>query len=673
MRVALVVMPWWKVELMPLGVATLKSVLNAEGVEADCLYLNMKMAERIGPLADVLSDNSLFYEWFFAYHLFGPGGTGELTEDLADVLRFVRRPRPGQSSSDLQSAGGVPEKRLEKLLREDIPAFLDECLETIPWERYDLIGFSTTFCSFAASLKLARELKARYPGKPIAFGGANVEGDMGAAAIKGCVWIDYGVDGEGEEALLALVRALEKGKPCERIPGVSFRRGREVVIGDAAGKRFVDMTRLPLPDHGDFFKQFDETGRGRNQAIERPSVTFETSRGCWWGEKQHCTFCGLNGQGLAFRFKSADAVVETIVGLHRKHRARYLQATDNILALEHLTELLPKLAAVRRENGLDWIIFFDTKSNLTPRQMDALAAAGVTQLQLGIESLSTPVLKLMRKGVRAIQNVHALKMAQSRGIHVYWNFIFGFPGESAVDYEHMAAMVPALSHLQPPQDFGAIRIDRFSPYHFDWRKLGTGRPMPHEFYRFIFPAARFKLDQIAYVFEFQPAVRGRRRDGMEQALAYWQRIWPRNFLAYTRGMDFVEVHDSRPARLGGSPEYRSFVLESTSAFVFNFCEALRTFGQIAEACRLRDAACDETQVRAVLDVLVEKRWLLQEDNFFLNLAVPAASLPLPQKLVFAMMVEAARDLAKNRFSRERIPEPPKRAARKISSTPSRNR
>src|SRR3954465_271775 len=44
----------------------------------------------------------------------------------------------------------------------------------------------------------------------------------------------------------------------------------------------------------------------------RPLMLIETARGCWWGAKNHCTFCGLNGETMGFRAKSADRVMTEI-------------------------------------------------------------------------------------------------------------------------------------------------------------------------------------------------------------------------------------------------------------------------------------------------------------------------------------------------------------------------
>ena len=64
-------------------------------------------------------------------------------------------------------------------------------------------------------------------------------------------------------------------------------------------------------------------------------------------------------------------------------------------------------------------------------------------LQPGIESLSTPILLLMRKGVTAFQNVRLLKWCAEYGIHVFWNVIYGFWGELPEEYARLARLTPS--------------------------------------------------------------------------------------------------------------------------------------------------------------------------------------------------------------------------------------
>ena len=93
--------------------------------------------------------------------------------------------------------------------------------------------------------------------------------------------------------------------------------------------------------------------------------------------------------------------------------------------MRYFGDLLPKL----RETGYNFRLFFETKANLKREQLQAMREAGVLAIQPGIESFSTPILKLMEKGVTALQNIRLLKWCAEFGILHVWNVIYGFPGE----------------------------------------------------------------------------------------------------------------------------------------------------------------------------------------------------------------------------------------------------
>lgn len=625
MRVAIASMPFGLPHIAPLGPAVLKAHLEKAGHRVDCHHLNLRLARRCEDLFRAFYDRILpgyWLEWFFSYHLFGPGGTGELSRSLDDLyeLSFAR--------GYLQEIDGDvprPHERLRALVEEDVPAFLRECLEEIPWGGYDLIGFSSLFWSHAACLTLARALKARHPKIPIVLGGANVDGEMGLATLKGCEWIDYVVEREGERALLALVENLEAGKPFEPVPNVSLRRGGEVV---PCKDHFpsLSMDELPTPDHDDYFAQLRAAG------LERwlePEVTFETSRGCWWGQKQHCVFCGFNRQGITFRARDPELVVADVAALYERYRRPLMRAVDDIMAVEHYDTLVPRLAEERERLGADWDIWWETKANLTAAQVSAFAAAGIRRLQPGIESFSTPILRLMKKGSRGIQNIQTIKASTAVGIDVRYLLLYGFHGEDPREYERLADLVVSLTHLPPAVTY-ALRIDRFSPMHFDWPSFGGAKPIADWFYSLIYPASRFDLDAIAYFFrdslDRQPE-RDRRAEPFRRAVEWWNRVHARSRFDQEAVGDEIRLFDSRPEPGQEAAAPRESALSGREALVFSACETLKTFGQILADCRREDPSMSESECRALLESFVARRWALREETQYLNLALPAARVP----------------------------------------------
>src|SRR5262249_31320275 len=132
----------------------------------------------------------------------------------------------------------------------------------------------------------------------------------------------------------------------------------------------------------------------------------------------------------------------------------------NIMDNQYFSSLLPMLV----ERGIKLDLFYEMKANIKEEQVALLQAAGVTRIQPGIESFSTSLLKAMRKGVRAIQNVQLLKWCAEYQISPEWNFLWGFPGEMAKDYLDVVSLIKKVRHYKPPNGIGRLRLDRFSPY-----------------------------------------------------------------------------------------------------------------------------------------------------------------------------------------------------------------
>src|SRR5262245_59233898 len=108
---------------------------------------------------------------------------------------------------------------------------------------------------------------------------------------------------------------------------------------------------------------------------------------------------------MAFRSKSADRVLAELEEFRARYPATHVVAVDNILDMSYFRNVLPRL----RDRRLGFTLFYETKSNLTKAQVKLLRDAGVLAIQPGVESLSTNVLRLMRKGVTSLQNIQLLK------------------------------------------------------------------------------------------------------------------------------------------------------------------------------------------------------------------------------------------------------------------------
>ncbi len=90
-------------------------------------------------------------------------------------------------------------------------------------------------------------------------------------------------------------------------------------------------------------------------------LPYEAGRGCWWGEKHHCTFCGINGQGMVFRQKSPDKVIAEFREITRRHGLPRVCMVDNIMPHRYFQTLVPRLG--QEVPALH--LFYEQKANLT--------------------------------------------------------------------------------------------------------------------------------------------------------------------------------------------------------------------------------------------------------------------------------------------------------------------
>ena len=615
-------MPWAVISPPALALGILKKCLRREGFPVDVHYLNLQFADQIGfdLYENISKEGHLFYpDWFFAPRLFGPDGTGELRNLWSDIREL---PLARELVRTLQSFAGSVEKAesiCSELASEQVARFIQTCTNDIDWAAYRVIGFTTTFAQSLASLLLAKELKERFPHVVIVFGGANVDAEMGIEFIRAFEWVDYVVHGEAEESFPLLLKSIGlQDKTFLR--GVTLRDGTSVIEGNLSARPIADLNTSPAPDYSDYMQQLQRTTLPEKVKL---FLYFESSRGCWWGAKHHCTFCGLNGTTMAHRTKDPELVYSEILEISERNHCTTLAATDNILALDYFHTLLPKLAAA----DIDLDLFYEIKANLNRQQMRALVDAGIRRIQPGIESLNTRLLELMRKGITAIQNIQLLRLCYEFDIKPHWTILYGFPGENAADYDALPRTARLLEHLYPPGGISRVIFERFSPYYFDREQFGL-RLHPDGAYSSIFPPSRVQIDKLAYYFRQEPTDQRPEPDDyiMESraAITRWQEHFRTNEAAcyFRKGPGYIQIEDSRPLNAEAALNTRRIRLSGLTAAIYLFCNDIRSLSAIkATAAEIRGSKSSESEVQRILDRLTEQGLMFRENNRYLSLAV----------------------------------------------------
>jgi len=607
-----VVVPFLPDHQPALGISSLIGVLKRHDIRSDAIYLNIECREQIG--ADLYQyiacrfPSLILGETLFARALWGDAAPvwadfyERFREEVAGVMH---RSGVGRTQAAVYREIREGWASLAPVLREfyeDSPKLVNGWATRVLEDTPRVVGFTSTFQQNVASLAVAKEIRRRVPAEEvrILMGGANCEGDMGAALADNFPWIDHVLSGEAEHVIFDLVRGDDRALP-------------RYVVGPVVD----DMNELPLPDFDDYFEAVAGT-----TLEETANLAAESSRGCWWGEKAHCTFCGLNGTTMAFRSKRPQRFAGELRELIRRYGHRHFNMADNILDMEYLRSLFPEIVG----RGEDFDFVYETKANLKKDQLELMAAAGVRKIQPGIESLSTPILGLMDKGTTRLQNVQMLKWCGELRLGVIWNLLYGFPQELPDEYAAMASLMPLLYHLPPPSGVCKVRLDRFSPYWQDPERYGI-RNVRH-YWSFGVAYAGLDPDQwdrVAYFFEYDHAD-GREplsyAGGAVEVVNEWRaRYAEKVTLEILPGTD--RVLDTRRG------EAVERALEADEKRLLRVLDRIRTpRGALAAIGRDAD---DETPINSerlqeLLAAFVDREWVIAEDGKFLSVVVDRAEI-----------------------------------------------
>jgi anaerobic magnesium-protoporphyrin IX monomethyl ester cyclase len=314
----------------------------------------------------------------------------------------------------------------------------------------DLIGLSVLSASSNVLPKAVFALKNALPDVPIVLGGPHASA-VGLQAFNEAPF-DFLVQGEGEEAIVQLVEALENGPTEFRDPfefetsdedpmfallrdveGLCFPSGRDLVKKPYA-RKIEDIEALPFPD----WDAIDFSEYARNQSMApigfRRYANLMTSRGCPF----RCIYCH-DHLGKSFRARSPSLVVDEIEILYRKYKIKHFEIIDDIFnfnkkrTIEICREIKRRKLKIRIAfpNGLRGDL-------LDEEVIDALAEAGTHFISFAVETATPRLQKLVRKHNRLEILKKNIDYAVSRKIFSYGFFMIGFPTETR---EEMAATI----------------------------------------------------------------------------------------------------------------------------------------------------------------------------------------------------------------------------------------
>lgn len=538
----IVVPPFGAIDRPCLAAHLLQACARNRGIHVKVLYASLMFAREIGeseysviayaPVVDLVGES------FFAPLAFD-------REPFSEAA-FYLRPNPGYAGSPLDCK--LPLEQMQRL-QNRAASWVEEIADEICASGAPIVGCTSAFEQTGASVAIFRAIRRRNPQCITLLGGANCQGEMAKGLGQLHSPIDFVFSGDSESTFPEFLENYFRNGtlPSERI---------------ITGKPCMELDALPTPEFDEYFEQRDKfLPGGPTAAKPDPWLPYESSRGCWWGAKQHCTFCGLNGEGMSFRERNPARVIDDLQSMSTRYRSNRVFMLDNIMPHSYFNTLAPALAKL--EPKLE--IFYEQKANISLDRMVALRRAGIDFIQPGVESLSTDFLKLMRKGVTARQNVNMLRYARSAGVSVNWQLLYAFPNDRIEYFVETLNLVRLLRHLEPALGIHHLTIDRFSPYFNQPEEYGIENIRPMPAYNSVFPPEA-PLERIGYHFVGEYRSGSRENPEIIRALAHeiqsWKAAWNQSVVPNLSVIEMVPGNfmllDSRS---GGGNERMLFINE----------------------------------------------------------------------------------------------------------------
>jgi radical SAM superfamily enzyme YgiQ (UPF0313 family) len=341
-----------------------------------------------------------------------------------------------------------------------------ETIQRICSDRHDLIGFSLLEGTIESTVDILKGVREQGVGSHIVLGGY-FPTLVTEKIMQELPEVDSIIRGEGEVPLLELARCLSGGKDWRDIRGMAYRHNDRIVINENSPLENLDILPFPVRDL-------------LPEVLERRGVTgIVASRGCY----ANCSFCCVNSFGRAsshtgWRGRSPVNIADEIQMLTYRFGIDMFSFYDSNFigpgerGRQRVFEFAEELA--RRNLNIRFAL------STRPDQIETelfrfLKKAGLTEVFIGIESMSQKSLDLYNKKVTVEQNRRAIEILEELEIFYRPGFILYEPYITLEQIRENLDFLRELVHSQYCNKyhfFKGLRIYRGSPLEKDLLEKG---------------------------------------------------------------------------------------------------------------------------------------------------------------------------------------------------------
>jgi len=322
---------------------------------------------------------------------------------------------------------------LEYSINQEIDFILGEILLKEPC----IVTFSCYLWNIKMVRLLSQTIKSLKPEITIIYGGPEVS-YTGSIEMKTYNFVDYIIQGEGEEVFRQLYNYLDK-KGSMPLTGLVYKDGDKII--EQLPSIGLEMDEIPFP--------FDDDLSDLANRI----LYYETSRGCPF----RCQYC-LSSIEKGVRFKSLPIVYKELDFFLNK-KVRQVKLVDRTFNTkkEHALSIMNYI--IENDNNYTNFHFEVAPELMTEGFIECLAKArpGLFQLEIGVQSTNSETLHIIkRKNQLDKIEVAVNAVSHLRNTHMHLDLIAGLPKE---DYLTFAKSFDYVYSLKPDQlQLGFLKV-----------------------------------------------------------------------------------------------------------------------------------------------------------------------------------------------------------------------
>lgn len=330
-------------------------------------------------------------------------------------------------------------------------SFVDQAFSRLSkyLKKTKLVGFSCSHYQLSGSLLMSSKIKATNPDIPIIFGGKDCSGAFGHELLSNMKCLDFVGTGECELTILSLLDHMDdRRKPLFNL----LFRDNGSVVKRSKSRHNLDLNSLPFPKY--HFQEFPVE-------LRDIILPLEIGRGCPW---KRCTFCPDKSYNVRCQSKTPQRIQEEI-----EHYQGISNDLQNFIILDpdslKNSRNILKISEYFKQKHLCFHFAEFRAKKMDRKVVKALSDFGdwVTPFQVGIETFSDRVLKLMKKGTTVLKNVEVLKMVAELDVPLQFNLFTSYPLMDRRDLRENIRIMDLITHLLVPPNISIYPGEFYLP------------------------------------------------------------------------------------------------------------------------------------------------------------------------------------------------------------------